>query len=153
MSADQLVAIWGRVGVQVCEVATTLMEQSKTSLVADGSHRGFVDAVLSQVPNAVSPPSSSSSYGYLIYARDGSAVQKRLCEIMPGDIVALSDAKLKGHKGIQTYHQTVGSSEEVVGIVGEYDHKKSKIKVFEANLQVGQQVSGNRAQLSALMLT
>jgi len=137
LSSDDLIAVWGRVGVQICEVATTLHEKSRKSLVGDGSYKGFVDAVLSQVPNAARP--SPPSYGYLIYLQVGSAVQKRASDIMPGDIVMLSDAKFKGHKGIHTYHQNVGAEQPLVGIVGEFEPKKSKIKVFEANQHVGQQ--------------
>jgi myosin tail region-interacting protein MTI1 len=135
LSADDLMAVWGRVGVQICEVATTLAEQSKGQF---GSYRGFVDAVLNQVPNAVLPTPSRPLYGYVIYSRDGATVHKRACDIMPGDIVTISDAKLKGHKGIQTYHQTVGTDEEVVGIVGEWESKKAKIKVLEAGQHVSE---------------
>lgn len=142
MSADDLMAVWGRVGVQICEVATALFEKSKKSLVGDGTHAGFVDAVLAQVPNAalVLPP----SYGYVIYVQAGPSVQKRASDIMPGDVVALYDARLKGHKGIHTYHQTVGAPEPLVGIISEFEPKKSKIRVFQANQHVGQQVSISR---------
>ena len=140
MSTDELMATWGRVGVQICEVATTLFEQSKRVLVGDGSYQGFVNAVINQVPNAVMPP--PPMYGYVIYTQNGPTVQKRASDIMPGDIVLLSDAKFKGHKGIQTYNQTVGAGEAVVGVVSEFEIKKAKIRVFEANQHVGQQVGG-----------
>lgn len=139
LSSDELMAVWGRVGVQICEVATSLFEKSKKSLVGDGTYHGFVHAALSDVPNAVFP--SPPSYGYVVYSQAGSSVQKRVSEIMPGDIVALYDARFKGHKGIQTYHQTVGAGEPLVGIVSEFEPKKSKIRVFQANQHVGQQVS------------
>ncbi|RDB14713.1 hypothetical protein Hypma_016405 [Hypsizygus marmoreus] len=134
LSPDDLIAVWGRVGVQICEVATSLFEKSKRSLVGDGTYTGFVNAVLSEVPNAY-----LSSYGYVIYVQSGTAVQKRVSEIMPGDIVILQDAKLKGHKGIHAYHQNVGVGEELVGVVSEFEPKKSKIRVFQANQHVGQQ--------------
>lgn len=61
---------------------------------------------------------------------------------MPGDVVALYDAKLGGRKGLTSYHQEVGGAgEPLVGIVNEFEPKKSKIKVFQANQHVGQQVS------------
>ena len=138
LSTDQLMAVWGRVGVQICESATTLFENSKKTLVGDGSYRGFVEAVFGQVPNAMPP--SSSGYGYLIYAQTGSSVSRRASEILPGDVVELYDAKLKGHKGLQSYHQDVGSGEPLVGIVNEFEVKKSKVKIFQANQHVGQQV-------------
>ena len=140
-SADDLMRMWGRVGVQVCEVATSLFENSKKTLIGDGTYAGFIAAVLAGVPSAAPISIASGEYGYLIYAQNGSSVQKRVSEILPGDIVEIYEGKLKGHKGIQTYHQNVGGSGEVLlGIVGEFEAKKSKIRVFHANQHVGQQV-------------
>jgi len=138
MSADDLIAVWGRVGVQICEVATTLFEKSKKSLIGDGSYYGFLRAVFAQVSNAMMP-SGTSEFGYLVYAQTGSAVNRRASDIMPGDVVALYDAKLKGHKGLQSYNQHVGTNEPLVGIVSDFEIKKSKVKVFHANQHVGQQ--------------
>ncbi|TFK52687.1 hypothetical protein OE88DRAFT_1628018 [Heliocybe sulcata] len=129
--------IWGKVGIQVCEVATTFFEKSKKSLIGDGTYAGFVDAVLREVPNASAP--SPPSYGYLVYSQTGSTVHKRVSDIMPGDILTAEDAKLKGHKGLQTYHQNVGTEELLVGVVTEFEAKKSKVRVFQANQHVGQQ--------------
>ena len=78
--------------------------------------------------------------GYLIYQQTGTAVQKRASEIMPGDVVELVDAKLKGHKGLQTYTQSVGAGESLLGVVGEFEPKKSKVRLYHANQHVGQQV-------------
>ncbi|KAK7048802.1 hypothetical protein R3P38DRAFT_2871394 [Favolaschia claudopus] len=136
-SSDDLVAIWGRVGVHLCEAATQLYEKSKKSLIGDGTYSGFVNAALHEVPNAAR--SSPATWGHLIYSQSGGSVQKRLSDIMPGDVVALFDAKLKGHKGLSTYSQTVGAGEPLVGIVSEFEAKKSKIRVFQANQHVGQQ--------------
>ena len=138
LSPDELMAVWGRIGVQICETATTLFEKSKKLVVGDGSYYGFVNTVFSQVPNAMPP--SSSGYGYLIYSQTGSAVSRRVSDILPGDVVELYDAKLKGHKGLQSYHQEVGAGEPLVGVVNEFEAKKSKVKVFHANQHVGQQV-------------
>ena len=141
LSADDLMTMWGRVGVQVCEVATSLFENSKKTLIGDGTYAGFVTAVLAGVPNATPISAASGEYGYLVYAQSGTLVQKRVSEIMPGDIVEIHEGKLKGHKGIQMYHQNVGGSgEALLGIVGEFEAKKSKIRVFHANQHVGQQV-------------
>jgi hypothetical protein len=141
LSADDLMTIWGRVGVQVCEVATSLFENSKKALIGDGTYAGFITAVLAGVPNAAPISVASGDYGYLIYAQNGPSVQKRASEIMPGDIVEIHEGKLKGHKGLQTYHQNVGGSgEALLGVVGEFEAKKSKIRVFHANQHVGQQV-------------
>ncbi|KAJ3853307.1 hypothetical protein EV368DRAFT_39201 [Lentinula lateritia] len=137
LNSDDLVAIWGRVGVQVCEVATTLFEKSKKVLIGDGTYQGFIDATLRDVPNAA--PMSGQEYGYLVYMQSGASVQKRASEILPGDIAWMHEAKFKGHKGLQTYSQTVGSEVPLVGVVGEFDAKKFKIRVFQANQHVGQQ--------------
>ncbi|KDQ62831.1 hypothetical protein JAAARDRAFT_121289 [Jaapia argillacea MUCL 33604] len=130
-------SVWGKVGVQVCEVATTLYEKSRKSLVGDGTYAGFVEQVLSQVPNAVLP--TPPSYGYLVYAQTGSTVTKRASDILPGDIMVALDAKLQGHKGIQKYHQNIGVGELFVAVVSDFEMKKSKVKVFQANQHVGQQ--------------
>ena len=141
LSADDLIALWGRVGVQVCEIATSMFEKSKKTLIGDGTYTGFVQAVVATVPNAASVPTASGEYGYVVYVQNGASVQKRASEIMPGDIVEIHDAKFKGHKGLQTYHQNVGAAgEHLVGVVGEFEAKKSKIRVFHANQHVGQQV-------------
>ncbi|KAF9073884.1 hypothetical protein BDP27DRAFT_1416952 [Rhodocollybia butyracea] len=99
LTADDLVAVWGRVGVQVCENATKLYDQSKKALIGDGTYHGFIEATLRDVPNAAGI--SGQDYGYLVYMQSGASVQKRLSDIMPGDIVWMHDAKLKGHKGLQ----------------------------------------------------
>ncbi|KAG6919231.1 hypothetical protein DXG01_008027 [Tephrocybe rancida] len=138
LSSDDLMIVWGRVGVQICEVATTLYDKSKKSLVGDGTYDGFIRTVLNEVPNAAMP-TSNASYGYLVYAQTGSAVQKRASDIMPGDILVLQDAKLKGHKGLQSYHQNVGIGQPLVGVVSEFEPKKSKVRLFQANQHVGQQ--------------
>ena len=140
-TADELQAQWGRVGVQVHEIAATLFEKSKKSLIGDGSYRGFVAAVVGQVPNAAQPTSGAlDSFGYLVYSQAGGAVQRRVSDIMPGDVIVVSEAKFKGHKGLQSYNQTVGVGEPLVGIIGDFELKKSKVKVFQANQHVGQQV-------------
>lgn len=137
LSADELMVVWGRVGVQICEAATTMFEKSKKGVVGDGTYSGFVTAVFAAVPNAT----QAYGYGYLVYMQNGSAVQKRASDIMPGDVVEIKDGKFKGHKGLQTYQQHVGADGEgpLLGVVGEFEAKKTKIRVFQANHHVGQQ--------------
>lgn len=140
MTGDQLLATWGRVGIQVSEVAVQLFEKSKKVLVGDGTYVGFVNAVLERVPTASTVEEDASSFGYPIYVQTGSLVTKRAADIMTGDIIVLQDAKLKGHKGIQAYHQTVGAGTPVVAVVAEYEPKKSKVKTYQASQHVGNQV-------------
>lgn len=139
LTADDLVAQWGRVGVQIHEVATVLFDKSKKTLVGDGSYLGFVTSVLGQVPTATQPVAPYDSFGYLIYAQNGSSVQRRVSDVMPGDVIVIHDAKFKGHKGLQSYHQTVGTDGPLYAIIGDYEVKKAKVKVFQANQHVGQQ--------------
>jgi myosin tail region-interacting protein MTI1 len=139
LSPEELTAIWKRVGVQICEAATLLYEKSKKAVVGDGTYAGFVNAALSEVPNAAKS-GAGRGWGCLVYAQTGAAVQKRLSEIMTGDVVELVDARFKGHKGLQTYSQHVGTAgEALVGVVSEVEQKKSKVKVLQANQHVGQQ--------------
>jgi len=146
LSSDELNAVWKRVGDQVCEAAMQLYEKSKKTVVGDGTYAGFVHAVLNEVPNAAKPPveghHGQEEWGYLVYAQMGSAVQKRLSEIMSGDVVVFIYARFKGHKSpLQTYSQHVGGAgEPVVGVVAsEVESKKTKVKVVQANQHVGQQ--------------
>ncbi|KAJ8593088.1 hypothetical protein M405DRAFT_732086 [Rhizopogon salebrosus TDB-379] len=145
LTADDLMAIWGKVGVQVVESATGLFDKSKRSLVGDGSYGGFVRATITQVPNAQRVYGDGEDWGYLIYAQTASSVQRRVAEIMPGDVIAFWDAKLKGHKGLHTYSQTVGagSNGPLLGVVSEVEGKKSKVRVWQANQHVGQQTVEN----------
>lgn len=48
MSADDLISQWCRVGIQIDEVAVTMFEKSKASVIGDGSYDGFVAAVIVQ---------------------------------------------------------------------------------------------------------
>ncbi|EPT05362.1 hypothetical protein FOMPIDRAFT_1156189 [Fomitopsis schrenkii] len=139
LSADQLIKQWGRVGVQIHETASVLFDKSKKALVGDGSYLGFVTAVLSQVPNAshLTPP--FDNLGYLIYMQTGGSVQRRITDVMPGDLIVIQEAKFKGHKGLQSYHQAAGVGEPLYAIVSDYEQKKSKVRVFQANQHVGQQ--------------
>ena len=143
LTGDELLALWGRVGVHLGEVANMLYDKSKKTLIGDGTFTGFVNAVLTQVATARVPSQMSKyPYGHLIYAQTADTVQKRLAEIMPGDVITLEEARFKGYKGLhQSYQQNVGfNGVPVVGVVGEFDTKKSKVKVFEANQHVGGQV-------------
>ncbi|KAI0031001.1 hypothetical protein K488DRAFT_79328 [Vararia minispora EC-137] len=130
-------AVWGRVGVQVAEAASALLERSKRALVGNGSYFGFVNTALAQVPQA-RLPQAGTDYGYLIYAQVGSTVQTRASEILPGDVIVLEDARLKGHKGLHNYSLSVGEGVPCLGVVAEFEAKKLKVKALQANQHVGQ---------------
>ncbi|KAG8735187.1 hypothetical protein FRC10_010894 [Ceratobasidium sp. 414] len=126
-NGDMLMALWGKVGTQAMQSAITLAEKGKKSIVGDGTSTGFVAAVLAGTPGAY-----KASYGWPVFAQTGSNVQRRSSDIMPGDIIVLTDVKLKGHKGLQGYSMQVNG--ELAGVVGEFEAKKSKVKVWQPAL-------------------
>ena len=140
MTQDQLKATWLRVGTQVNEVVRELSEKSKKTAIGDGTYVGFVNAVLDIVPNVSTVEADASSFGYLIYLQTGPSVTRRVAEIMPGDIIVLQDAKLKGHKGLKTYRKNIGEGTPVVAIIDEYRSRKSTVRVYQACQQPGNQV-------------
>jgi hypothetical protein len=150
-SAPQLKAAWGRVGIQIDEFTEGLFEKSKKTVVGDGSYVGFVNAVLENVPIASKvSEEDDSSFGYLIYLQNGHKVSKRTADIMPGDIITLENAKLRGIKGIKPYHQHVGEGSPVVAIIREYRPRKSIVAAYQACLRVGTQVCHSVCHVSAI---
>lgn len=136
-SAEDLVALYSRVGKHVFARAAALVEYSRKSVIGDGSGPGFVHTVLEQVTAAVTildteiDDAGQVEYGPIIYVQNGPSVQKRASDIMPGDIVTIRQAKFKGYKGLTGYSTTVGF---IVGIVNEFEDKKGKVKVWQAAL-------------------
>ena len=139
MTSEDLRALWGRVGVHIGEAASRLLERSKRTLVGNGSYEGFIAEALAQVPNAL-PPLSPPEYGILIYAQTAAQVHTRVTDILPGDVIVLDAAKLKGYKGLHTYSISAGESAPCMGVVSEFDVKKLKLKALQANRRVGQAV-------------
>jgi myosin tail region-interacting protein MTI1 len=139
MTSDDLRVLWSRVGADVGQAASGLLDRSKRTLVGNGSYEGFIAEALALVPNAL-PPQSPGEYGILIYAQTGAQVHTRVTDILPGDVVVLDAAKLKGIKGLHTYHIHAGEGAPCMGIVNEFDVKKLKLKALQANRRVGQAV-------------
>ncbi|KZS90415.1 hypothetical protein SISNIDRAFT_415505 [Sistotremastrum niveocremeum HHB9708] len=132
-------AIWGKVGTQILSVSNALYASSKSALIGDGSFEGFVDSVLSNVPSAASP-SEPFVYGHLVYSQTISSVTRRVSDIMPGDVVVLEDCHFHGRKGLQTYNTRIGKNDQpACGIINEYEQKKHKLRVYQANQRVGNQ--------------
>jgi myosin tail region-interacting protein MTI1 len=129
-TADELIVLWGKIGTRVIAHAEELVETSKKSVIGDGSAEGFVRAVLDHVPEALQ---NDSEYGYLIYSQNGTSVLKRASDIMPGDVIAIQDARFKGHRGLSAYSWHVGTGDvPLVGIIHDFEGKKSKVRVFQA---------------------
>jgi hypothetical protein len=131
LGPEALAALAQRLNPRVIGSAHSIHEKSKKNVIGDGSSLGFLQKVLSTVPTA-----STDSLGHLIYAQTGTAVTRRAGDIVPGDIIALYDAKMKGHKGLASYSIVVGSTDEpLLGIVSEFSAsgKKVKVKAFAVN--------------------
>lgn len=103
-------------------------------------------------------PRPQQSWGQVVYEQEAGSVLKRYDEVScvteqvqgpanvkprPGDIAAFHDVKFKGKKGLQSYHQSVGSVEEpLVGIVSEYESKgKHKLRVWQVERGQPEEVS------------
>lgn len=131
VSVDTLAALSEKYGAKIVQSAQQIHERSKRLVIGDGSSTSFLYMALAPTG------ASTTSLGHLIYAQTGGSVQKRLGDIMPGDIVALYEAHFKGHKGglgLGNYSAVWGSREEpVLGIVSDFEAKKSKIKAYAVN--------------------
>ena len=128
---EALALLAQRLNSRILESAHLIHEKSKKNVIGDGTSFGFLQQVLSTVPIA-----STESLGHLIYAQTGTNVTRRAGDIIPGDIIALYDAKMKGHKGLASYTIVVGSADEpLLGIVSEFSAsgKKIKLKAFAVN--------------------
>ena len=131
LKPEALAALAQRLNPRIIDSAHAIYEKSKKSVIGDGSSFGFLQQVLSTVPTA-----STESLGHLIYAQTGTSVTRRAGDIVLGDIIALYDAKMKGHKGFAGYSIVVGSVDEpLLGIVSDFSAsgKKVKVKVFAVN--------------------
>jgi hypothetical protein len=128
---EALAALAQRLNPRIIDSAHAIYEKSKKHVIGDGSSLGFLQQVLSTVPTA-----STESLGHVIYAQTGTSVTRRAGDIVPGDIIALYDAKMKGHKGFAGYSIVVGSADEpLLGIVSDFSAsgKRVKVKVFAVN--------------------
>jgi hypothetical protein len=131
LEPEALAALAQRLNPQVIDSAHSTHEKSKKNVIGNGSSLGFLQQVLNAVPTA-----STESLGHLIYAQTGTNVTRRAGDIAPGDVIALYDAKMKGHKGLASYSIVVGSAgEPLLGIVSEFSvsGKKVKVKAFAVN--------------------
>ena len=152
MTGEQLKATWLRVGIQVYEGVIELFEKSEKTVVGDGTYVGFVNAVLERVINASTVEPDASSFGYPIYVQKGPTVIWRVADIMPGDIIVLQDAKLKGFKGLKTYLQRIGEGTPVVGIIIEHKSRKCSVKVYQACKQAGNRVRHTINHVSTILM-
>jgi len=126
-------------GSKLFRAAKAMFEQGRKAYLGDGSPAGFV---LVAMDNA-HLPRPQQMWGYVVFEQEGGSVLKRLDEPRPGDIAAFHDAKLKGKKGLQSYHQQAGSVEDpLVGIVADFEVKnKHKIRLLQVDRGVPEEIS------------
>lgn len=146
MTVDQLVITWSKVGIHINEVAGELFDKSRGTPIGDGTCIGFVNSVLDRISGVSTVEKDATSFGYLIF-QTGLSVTKNVADIMPGDIIALQDAKLEGRDGIQAHHRGTDEGITAVGIIGEYKPWKSMVKVYQA-CQHRDQSAGNQVGTS-----
>ncbi|CAK5271993.1 unnamed protein product [Mycena citricolor] len=134
MTADELIGVWGRVGVHLCEAATQLFERQTAG---DGN---FVSSALGMVPNA-RIGNTEKGWGYVVYTQSAAHPVQQTTDVLPGDIAVFFDCRFKGHKGLVGYSVSIGAGEPAVGIVSEYSAsgKKRKVRVFHqpGKIEVG----------------
>ena len=131
LGPEALAALAQRLNPRIIDSTHSIHEKSKKNVIGDGSSLGFLQQVLTTVPTA-----SAESLGHLIYAQTGASVTRRAGDIVPGDIIALYDAKFKGHKGLSSYSIVVGSADDpLLGIVSDFSAsgKRAKLKAFAVN--------------------
>jgi len=129
VTANELRTVWSHVSTHVAEAASDLFKCSKRTLVGTGSYKGFIAKVLMHVPNAALLH-HLGEYSFLIYAQMGAKVHTCLMDIMSRDVVVLKGTKLKGHKGLQTYSQSVGGALPCMGVVHKFDVKKLNLRAL-----------------------
>ena len=130
-SSEELFAIWRRVGCHVDGAAAALLEKSKAEIIDDGTPTGFVEAALDLVSSA--EPISKETYGHLIYAQNGRTVNMMITEILPGDIVAMTDVHFHGTKSnFKRYELTIETQGgPFLCIVQDMDPKRRKLRVYQ----------------------
>lgn len=150
-SVDWLMATWHKVGIQINEVVVELFEESNHTKIGDGTCIGFVNSVLDRIPGVSTVEEDAPSFGHLIYLQTGPSIIERVTDIMPGDIITLHDAKLKGTESASTHHPGIDEGITAVGIIGEYGPRKSTVKAYHANKR-GTQQAANKAGISHVKL-
>ncbi|WRT67866.1 uncharacterized protein IL334_004840 [Kwoniella shivajii] len=136
---DQLKEASATHGAQLARSAQGIFNQGRKAYVGDGSPIGFVYVAMD---NAKLPRPIPGQLGQVIFEQEGGSIMKRYDNPKPGDIAAFHDSKLKGKKGLTTYNQHVGSVEDpLVGIVAEFEERKHKLKVYQVERGVPEEVS------------
>ncbi|KAK6428604.1 hypothetical protein LTR95_015251 [Oleoguttula sp. CCFEE 5521] len=135
---EQLEAYHLRFGARIAELASSLGNSKKDTLLGDGSPAAFPVELLRSLPNAPEAllPIGSRAYGAMIYTNLANASIMQHDEIRPGDIITFRNAKFEGkHSGPihSKYKLDLGPGH--VGVVGEWDGSKKKVRVWEQGLE------------------
>ncbi|CAH6721134.1 myosin tail region-interacting protein MTI1 [[Candida] jaroonii] len=104
------------------------------------NNNSLVSVVTSKLGGSL-PPIGSKSFGVPIYKNVNNHNVSKTDDIRPGDILCIKNGKFQIHKGLGSKTLIVGDEEIYSSIIGEFDPKKEKFKVFES-------VNGNIKQTS-----
>lgn len=91
-------------GAQLVRAAKGVFDQGKRGYYGDGSPVGFVRVAFDQARLPL-----GKEWGVAVYEQEAGSRLKSFDEPRAGDVAAFHDAKFKGKKGLQSYHQQVGT--------------------------------------------
>lgn len=124
---DQLEDAWTRFGQQIARET----ESKQNIVVGDGTPQALIRELLRSHTSALLPV-GTRSYGALVYANLANATVTQYDEIRPGDIVSFRNAKFQGkHGSLHAKYSTEAGKPDHVGVVGEWDGTKKKIRAWE----------------------
>ncbi|KAF8690094.1 SH3 protein, partial [Rhizoctonia solani] len=124
---EKLIALSNKIGVVVKQRAIALSKRGSTTATQGlkSAPAGFVESILEGINGAY-----KGSYGWLIFTQKESTVQHQSGDIMPGDIVVMMDVVFKRRRFGGLESRTILVSGELFGVLGEFEPKKRKLKVW-----------------------
>ncbi|KAF8706638.1 kinase-like protein, partial [Rhizoctonia solani] len=125
--SEKLIALSNKIGVVVKQRAIAFSKRGSTTATQGlkGAPAKFVESILEGIDGAY-----KGSYGWLIFTQKESTVQYQSGDIMPGDIVVMTDVVFKRRRFGGLESRTMSVSGELVGVLGEFEPKKRKLKVW-----------------------
>lgn len=108
----------------------------------------LVSIITSKLSNSL-PPIGNKSFGVPIYKNVNNHNVSKIDEIRPGDILCIKNGKFQIHKGLGSKTLIVGDEEIYLSIIGEFDSKKEKFKVFESVNGIIKQTSYKTSEMKS----
>ncbi|ELU39093.1 protein tyrosine kinase domain-containing protein [Rhizoctonia solani AG-1 IA] len=126
--SEKLIALSNKIGVVVKQRAIALSKRGSTTATQGlkSAPAEFVESILEGIDGAY-----KGSYGWLIFTQKESTVQHQSGDIMPGDIVVMTDVVFKRRRFGGLESRTISVSGELFGVLGEFEPKKRKLKPDE----------------------